>query len=101
MSTTTDFDEWLDEGSLFDHEDVYALLQTVEERGDFEPFTLEELGDERMLIKRSGSTQHLLLASDNARRAFFQHVTERYGVDHFPDAESYVGFHRAMDDDRK
>jgi hypothetical protein len=99
MSTTTDFQEWIQNVELEDHEEVYSLYRAVKETTSFGLFDVKAArgNGERWIVTSSSSPQSLLLASSQAQTAFLQHLTKTYCGE--LDMEGWYGFKRGMSRD--
>lgn len=95
MTTTTEFDCWLDMADPDDHEEVYALHQAVsniEESGIYSCSS----NNGRYFIKADHVEDTLMLASDKARNAFLSILESRYGAEEFGGIEGWYGYKRAI-----
>jgi len=92
MSSTTNFDDWIEENDPEGHEEIYALYQAISSREGFGNFDVTTDG-EKTFIKGNVST--LVLVNENARAAFSKMVDELKGDDTM-DMDSWYGFQRNM-----
>ncbi len=80
MSTTTDFQEWLDNVELEDYEEIYSLYRAVKDGGSFGIFSVQRArgGGERWIVTAANLDQSLLLGSADAKKTFLVHLTKAH-----------------------
>jgi len=92
MSSTTNFDVWLEENEPDGHEEIYSLYQAVDLREGYGLWDVTTQGDKTFI---KGTTSTLQLLSEKARLAFLTAV-EKLKDDPEMDMESWYGFERNM-----
>jgi hypothetical protein len=92
MTTTTDFEIWLEENEPEGHAEIYALYQTVVTRNAWGAYVVTNVGD-KTFVKGPSST--LLLANEKARKAFLSKV-DALRDDRELDMEGWYHFRRNM-----
>lgn len=78
MSTTFNFDEWLDAADPCDAPNIAGLVEVVEHEGEFSGFKAERAPNGKLIISADGLELKLLLASKEAEAAFVRRVHARF-----------------------
>jgi len=99
MSTTriTDFKIWLkgiDNDDAVEMEQLYYAVRNVDEDGL--PYSCENIGGDRYLVKSSYTSDELLLLSDKTVKYFLDYLESTYGDG---DIEANASFQRATRED--
>jgi hypothetical protein len=92
MSSTTNFEVWLDENEPDGHEEIFTLYLSVNEREGHGVWRVSTNGDKTFV---TGPTSTLDLLSDYARLTFLRKV-EALKRDPEMDMESWYLFERSM-----
>ena len=94
MTTTTNFDEWLDTNEPASNEDAYALNHAVQHAASCGIYDAEMKGTQ-MFIRIGGNDEWLRLANNNAVSSFQKRV-DGYCPDPDMGWEGSESFHNAM-----
>ena len=78
MSTTTDFDEWLDAADPCDAPNVAGLVEAVEREYEFSGFKAERAPNGKLIVSADGLDLKLVLLSKEAEKAFVRRIHGRY-----------------------
>ena len=82
---TTNFDEWLGNFSIDDIEELVALYHAVENKRSEGFFNVQEKKD-GWIVSYPGGEEELLIANEQARRAFLGVFCAKFGDVEFKDA---------------
>ncbi|CAN7761179.1 hypothetical protein LJR296_006969 [Cupriavidus necator] len=86
MSTTFDFDEWLDAADPCDPANVAGLVEAVGRECDFSGFKAERAKNGKLIVSAHGLDLKLVLVSKDAEAAFVRRIHGRYVPDGQPAA---------------
>ena len=78
MSTTFNFDEWLDAADPCDAPNVAGLVDVVEDECDFSGFKAERAPNGKLIVSADGLELKLILASKEAEEAFVRRIHARF-----------------------
>ncbi len=99
MTTTTEFDNWLDAADIEGHEEVYSLYSAVSDISEVGMYKCSE-NNNKYFLSASHIDDTLMLASEKAREAFLAEIESRFGIADFGgDIESWHGYMHAMSKD--
>ncbi|KAF0813920.1 hypothetical protein IGB42_01599 [Andreprevotia sp. IGB-42] len=98
MSSTTNFDEWLDAADPCDPANVAGLIEVVELEGEFSGFKAERAKNGKLIISAEGLELKLVLVSKEAEAAFVRSIHGRYVPDGIP-AGIYAAIQHDMEKD--
>lgn len=94
---TTDFQGWLGQVPLEEHDDVYSLYHSVSKCEEWGMFKTQSAkgGDERWIVSCRGCDDSLLLASTLAKETFLNHIEKAYCED--LTIEGWYAYKKAME----
>lgn len=102
MGTIKDFKAWLDEVSLDGYEEVYSLYSSVKNVEKWMSYTTKvrpcKTGNQ-YFVEADGCDDTLLLASEEAKKAFLKFLEDTY-CDEGMDMESWYGYNYMMQKDQ-
>lgn len=78
MSTTFDFDEWLDAADPCDAPNVAGLVKAVEDECEFSGFKAERAPNGKLIVSADGLELKLVLVSKEAEEAFVRRIHARF-----------------------
>lgn len=78
MSTTFEFDEWLDAADPCDAPNVAALVEAVESECEFSGFKAERAMNGKLIVSAHGLELKLVLASSEAEEGFVRRIHARF-----------------------
>lgn len=78
MSTTINFDEWLDAAEPCDAPNVAGLVEAIECESDFSGFKAERATNGKLIVSANGLDLKLVLVSKEAEEAFLKRIHARY-----------------------
>jgi hypothetical protein len=78
MSTTFDFDEWLDVANPCDAPNVAGLVEAVERGYEFSGFKSERAQNGKLIVSANGLELKLVLLSKEAEEAFVRRIHARF-----------------------
>lgn len=97
MSSTTNFQEWLDGTDLSDYNDVYSLYCSVSNVANFGSYDTVKADRGGYVVTSCDNDMSLYLASEIARETFLNVIEDTYCED--MGIEGYYGYHHAMEND--
>lgn len=78
MSTTFDFDEWLDAADPCDAPNVAGLVEAVERECSFSGFHAERAPNGKLIVSADGLDLKLVLVSKKVEEAFVRCIHARF-----------------------
>ena len=78
MSTTFEFDEWLDAAEPCDAPNVAGLVEAVEGECDFSGFKAERAPNGKLIVSADDLELKLILVSKEAEKAFLRRIHARF-----------------------
>lgn len=78
MSTTFEFDEWLDAAEPCDAANVAGLVEAVRNETDFSGFKAERASNGKLIVSADGLELKLILVSKEAEGGFVRRIHGRY-----------------------
>lgn len=78
MTTTFDFDDWLDAADPCDAANVAGLVEAVRNETDFSGFKAERASNGKLVVSADGLELKLILVSKEAEDAFVRRIHGRY-----------------------
>lgn len=78
MSTTFDFDEWLDAADPCDAPNVAGLVEAVERECDFSGFKAERAPNGKLIVSADRLELKLILVTKEAEEAFVRRIHARF-----------------------
>lgn len=78
MSTTFEFDEWLDAAEPCDAPNVAGLVEAVKRECDFSGFKAERAPNGKLIVAADGLELKLILVSKEAEEAFVRRIHARF-----------------------
>lgn len=78
VSTTTNFDEWLDAADPCDAPNVAGLVEAVEDECEFSGFKAARAANGKLIVSADGLELDLVLVSKEAEEAFVRRIHARY-----------------------
>lgn len=97
MTTITDFNEWLKENDLSEHDDIDSLFRTVKELSNYGLFSIKEAkgAGNGWIVYSNGGENTLHIQTEKARESFLKTIEDRY-CGGMPE-EGWYEYHRAME----
>ena len=81
MATTTNFNDWIDNLSEQDIDDIYNLYESVRQTTDMGGFKTTQNEREQKFVTSDFNEYTLMLANDRAETAFLNVLDYRFGGD--------------------
>ena len=78
MSTTTNFDEWLDAADPCDAPNVAGLVEAVESECDSSGYRAERAANGKLIVSAQGLELKLVLVSKEAEDGFVRRIHARF-----------------------
>lgn len=78
MSTTIDFDEWLDAAYPCDAPNVAGLVEAVEDECEVSGFKAERAPNGKLIVSADGLELKLVLVSKEGEEAFVRRIHARF-----------------------
>jgi hypothetical protein len=78
MSTTFDFDEWLDAADPCDAPNVAGLVEAIENECEFSGFKAERALNGKLIVSADGLELKLVLVSKEAEDGFVRRIHARF-----------------------
>lgn len=78
MTTTTNFDDWLDAADPCDAANVAGLVEAVDREIDFSGFKAERAANGKLIVSADGLDLKLILVSEAAKEGFIGCIHARY-----------------------